>query len=78
MFDPKNYEKISHHKHDPYLRLKPLDMRIFAEKPRLKIGIVKRLETLKPSKTHERVLVESEEILQRKGHETVHISLPNF
>ena len=48
------------------------------EKPKFRVGIAKRLETLTTSQAHLRALDVSSNILKQDGHEVVPIKLPNL
>ncbi len=52
MFDKQNYKGINPTKIDPQLNLVTLDHLIWQAKPKLKIGMVTRLDTLKCSPSH--------------------------
>ena len=52
MFDPASYQNIDPLKKDPYLVCTPFNHSIFREKPKLRVGICKRLTTVQASKAH--------------------------
>ena len=78
VFDPRSYENVDPIKLDPYLTLTPFNYTPFLEKPKFRVGVTKRLDTLKASLAHERALDVSSKLLEQEGHEIVPVSLPNL
>ena len=78
MFDPESYQAIEPSKIDPYPTPTPFNHSLFTEKPKFKIGIAKRLETLTTSSAHLRALDVSASLLKQDGHEIVPIKLPSL
>jgi len=56
MFDKLNYKNINPKKINPHLALTSFDHSLWSEKPKMKIGIVSRLNTIKCSPSHQNAL----------------------
>jgi hypothetical protein len=57
MFNKINYAQINQKKIDPHLNLTPFNNSLWSDKPKFKIGIVSRLDTIKCSSSHENALI---------------------